>query len=182
MLPIFLFFLTSFDILLANPILPSVTDSELDFLDFGDDSISSVDPAMFEEAMCVKGDPNVKMVRRRSQVCPPGGVGVPVAPTGWRAPETFTVPTESPEQVRPIGFGAARNVCLDPLRLFLLTCSGPEIMYRPKRGVLLGYVLNCVVGKFGPDPTMMEFKLTGSLHRCTARDRSTQTLGRDHGC
>ena len=147
MFPVLLLFLR----VSANPVPSSSTDLVID----GD--FSSVDSNDLANAGCPEdidpikisdgeneGDSNI-FRRKTKKSCPvTAGFswewGKPRR-VQWKAPSTL--PQIAPADYGEYG-GENQKYCPNPVKQYQVTCGGPEVWYKTQ----IGYVLNCVVGKF----------------------------------
>ena len=131
----------------TNPVPSSTTDlsTDVSLAEEFDDSSTSININMLNNPRCAADEStqsNSKLDKRGTGSCPTTGIKSSVGQGSWRAPDTLPEidPSES-----TAGDALSREFCGLPWMPVLLSCSSPEIVYD---SMIIGYVLNCVPGKF----------------------------------
>lgn len=152
---VFLFLVTLH--VLANPVPTSSTDLSTD----GEDSYT-VDPDDLADSGCTKKSASIEPsdegidadlgIFRRQPLQQKEPTGYCPA-TGWKPPwrKDTRPPWKAPEVLpligpadRSVGVGFTYEICKNPVKAIHVSCAGPEIWYE----TFLGYVMNCVPGRF----------------------------------
>lgn len=145
-------FLIALPLLAASPLSLSSTDLHLN-TDLAEGSAQNNIP---EDSLagCADGSPlsdatsqndqDLGLVPRTTAICPTSReIAIPGTNTyiqvPWKAPETYSYPRHKPKETRYEDHD--KCTVWKPIPL---TCSGPEVWY----GTILGFVVNCIYGKF----------------------------------
>lgn len=156
----------------ANPVPQSTTDlsPDVSFDEKFDGASTFFDADIANDPDCGADETtssNSNINKRDPASCPAKGMTSSVGRGSWRAPTTL--PQINPKESDP-GNERSREFCPLPFMQVLLSCSSPEVVYN---SAIIGYVLNCVPGKFrfrfGSHSKLIPRWLTGSVNRIEAR-------------